>query len=180
MKIRCIVSIIIMLGFKILAQAQETNLSVFLGTRDKYINIYANPVGNRVVDSVIEDSSQDEYNVIIIKDQAALRFLVDLYTVDGDKVTGWIDKVHCAVYVGTYNKLWHLYVEPSVESKCTIFESEEIDLKTGSLTVIDYKYLSVPESNHVKRWVKIGFMYKDAYYEGWSDEICSDINHACH
>ena len=68
--------------------AQGPMMNVFLGSRNKVVNVYCDAVGHSVLGQIMEVAGSDDFNTIVIKDKSSLRFYVD--------ITGWIDKSECA------------------------------------------------------------------------------------
>lgn len=163
-------------------QAQIPDFSLFLGIRDEKVKIFENAVGNKVVAEIIEESSTDDWNVIVIRGKSTLRFYADIYTdiyTKPDKVIrGWIDKTACAVYANPHGEYWHLYENPSIDSNSISFQASIIMEYGPFLYVMDY--IIKAYRGCYPEWIKVGFMYRNVYYEGWINEFCTDINHSCH
>ena len=165
-------------------QAQTPRFTLFLSTRNEYVNIYGGAAGNDIIEKVIENMAIDDSNTILVKGQSSLRFYVDIYPsiTSNDVITGWINKTDCAAYVRIRSEQWLLYEEPSENACQIIFDAKKISDSDPHLYVIDY--LVEPNSGPypeypAPEWYKVGFTYNGVYYEGWINEICTDINHSC-
>ena len=119
-------------------KAQIPDFSLFLGIRDEKVKIFNNAVGNIVVDEIIEDSSIDEWNVIVIRGKSHLRFYADIHTTSDKVIRGWIDKTACAVYVNPHGRNWYLYENPSINSNSISFDANIIREYDPFLYVMDY------------------------------------------
>lgn len=159
-------------------QAQKPDFNLFLATRDTIVTIYENAVGNTAIAEIIEESSKDEWNFISILGQSSLRFYTQIYTSSNEIIYGWINKTDCAVYVNPHGTNWILYQRPDIQSNSTAFNAKIIGECDPYLYVLDYIVEAYKGGYPV--WIKVGFMYKGAYYEGWVNEFCTDINHTCH
>ena len=177
---------VLLLFCGISVQAQIPRFTLFLTTRNEYVNIYGSAVGNDIVERVIEDTANDDNITIMVKGQSSLRFYVDVYpsitSTSNDVITGWINKTDCGAYVRIRREQWLLYDEPSENASQIIFDAKMIMDYSPYLYVMDFvvKQDSGPYPEFPRpKWFKVGFVYNGVYYEGWSNEICTDINHAC-
>ena len=57
-------------------QAQIPRFTLFLSTRNEYVNIYESATGNDIIEKVIENTAIDDSNTILVKGQSSLRFYV--------------------------------------------------------------------------------------------------------
>ena len=174
MKIACLYVLICTL-FSASAPDNKDNVSAFLGSRDVYVNVYKNEIGYELIAQILEDTSVDDWNVLKIKGKSSLRFKVEIYTPRGENICGWINKADCAVYVRTRHTEWCLYNNPNIDKPIAIFNSMDIEKADPYLYIIDYDEMSSPP----QQWIKVAFTYEGKYYEGWTWETCSDINHGC-
>lgn len=161
--------------FSAITLSGKENIRAFLGSRDTHVNIYKNEIGHELVAQIIEDSSVDDWNVIIIKGKSSLRLKTEIYTPTGEVVHGWINKSDCAVYARTRGSEWRLYCNPNIDKPFAVFNSSDIINANPYLYIIDYDEKSSPP----QQWIKVAFIYDGKYYEGWTWETCSDINHGC-
>lgn len=168
--------IFVLIAFRV--QAQVPDFSLFLGVRDEKVKIFENAIGNIVLDEIIEDSSKDEWNVIVVRGKSSLRFYVDIYTTSNKIIRGWIDKSACAVHPDPRGETWSLYEGPSIDSHSISFDANIIEDYSPILYVIDY--IIKAYRGCYPEWIKVGFMYRNVYYEGWINEFCTDINYSCH
>ncbi len=161
--------------FSAITLSGKENIRAFIGSRDTHVNIYKNEIGHELVAQIIEDSSVDDWNVIIIKGKSSLRLKAEIFTPSGEVIRGWISKADCAVYARIRGLNWCLYSNPNVSKPITVFNSTDIKNADPNLYIIDYDEKSSPP----QQWIKVAFTYDGKYYEGWTWEICSDINHGC-
>ena len=165
--------------------AQGPMMNVFLGSRNKVVNVYCDAVGHSVLGQVMEVAGSDDFNTIVIKDKSSLRFYVDIfvssYTSSPVDITGWIDKSECAVYARPRNEHWNIYADPFDDYPLMIFDATDIEKAVPYLYVIDYisESLESSEQGYYIPWVKVGFIYSNKYYEGWTKDFCTDINYSC-
>lgn len=175
-------SVILIACYNCASWAQiNNNLTVFLSSRNTSVPIYKNPVGHEVSAYIIEDHSYDEGNILIIKDKSSLRYKIEVFTPSGKVVCGWINKVDCAVYVRPKGSVWNINKSPFENNPIGIFNSNEIETIIPYLVVLDFDYKEFDYNNQTYKdwWLKVGFMFHDTYFEGWTREFCPDINHGC-
>lgn len=156
--------------------SEHEPFNVFLSSRNKYENIYKHSFGDDVISQVVEDTTTDDYLVVMVKDKSELRYLVTVASFPSDDilVEGWIDKSSCAVYVRPRSETWEIYKYPSEIAPKIKFASEDADENISVLYLLDYL-----KPKRYLKWVKVGFVYNEKSYVGWTKDFCTDINHSC-
>ena len=173
---RFLLILLVLISFHTLAQ--ESIINVFLGSRDVPVSIYAGPVGNEPITQICESTETDRWNSILIKGKSAHRFNVDIYTQEDKYIPDvWIDRSECAVYANFWYDWdkWYLYDSPDIGYPCASFDTANLEYDVSFLYILDYVVI-----NSYTTWFNVGFMYKGKYYEGWTKDVCRDINHSCH
>ncbi|MBE6239236.1 MAG: hypothetical protein E7113_04180 [Bacteroidales bacterium] len=173
---RFLLILLVLVSFPTLAQ--ESIINVFLGSRDVPVSIYAGPVGNEPITQICESTETDRWNSILIKGKSAHRFNVDIYTQEDKYIPDvWIDRSECAVYANFWYDWdkWCLYDSPDIGYPCASFDTANLEYDVSFLYILDYVVI-----NSYTTWFNVGFMYKGKYYEGWTKDVCRDINHSCH
>lgn len=155
--------------------SEHDPFSVFLSSRNKYENIYKHSFGDDVISQVVEDTTTDDWWIVIVKDKSELRYLVTVASfLSDDMVEGWIDKSSCAVYVRPRSETWEIYKYPSEIAPKIKFASEDAEENIPFLYLLDYL-----KPKRYLKWIKVGFVYNEKSYVGWTKDFCPDINHSC-
>jgi hypothetical protein len=172
---RFLLILLVLISFPTLAQ--DSIINVFLGSRDVPVSIYAGTIGNEPITQICESTETDRWNSILIKGKSAHRFNVDIYTQEDKYIPDvWIDRSECAVYVNFWHDWdkWCLYDSPDIGYPCASLDTANLEYDVSFLYLLDYVVINS------KTWFNVGFMYKGKYYEGWTKDVCRDINHSCH
>lgn len=152
--------------------AQNDKLDVFLKDNNISVNLYSDPTGRNISNTIMNDSLYEYYFAFTILENSPLMFYVEVKSCsqqNSPTIYGWVEKKYCGVYVRYYNTESdahiRLYEEPDSRKK---YQKLNISLQSPVI-VVDTR----------DKWVKVLFLYDGIYYEGWIDKYCSSIYNSC-
>jgi hypothetical protein len=171
---KIIVAIVCILSFRPFFAQEETR--VFIYEFNTEIPIFLNPVTNEQAFTLFQDTVYALYNILNIIEESVLRFRVSINLVGMDfspTDEGWIDKKYCNVFVRTSQfQPLKIYSEASEDSSFFELRFDESEGDTVA-TVI-----GICKEN--RNFIKVMFLYKEQYYDGWiNKQYCNTIYNSC-
>lgn len=143
--------------------------------------LYQDAVSNTIKHTIYQDSIFEIYFDAKILTSTPLRFEVEISSTippctpeaEEIKITGWIDKINCGVFLrNTYS----LNNDPNVPM-LNIFREPTTNSQYITLTGYYNKLVNVLDySDH---WAKVIFYDKGKLIIGWVERYCSNIYNSC-
>lgn len=167
-------TVIIIVLFFMYCEGFPQSIEVFVKSEshNKQIDIYNDELSEMVIHTIMEDTVFEPWYSLTIYEDSPLRFKVGIATFDDvTRLTGWIDKKHCGVYLRIYEEdhdIIRLYNAPTEQSSC-----EEHVLGTG------YHEVWVIGADIKSGFLNVAFKEEDRLCTGWTKQYCSDYIAGC-